>query len=163
MRIERKDFAGWMRDMDGFNFEMTWASWRIHLRSTTNSFETAVTHVLGTALWVNPEKPRLARVRRSLRFLRVSRSHRRRKRKNIIKNITEGKSFYQPMGSRWSWIALWLALLIILTLVIVLTGVKLVRYRLSWLIIFEALILLANYYLVYKSLRRRARRYGKKK
>ena len=27
MRIERKDFAGWMRDMDGFNFDMTWASW----------------------------------------------------------------------------------------------------------------------------------------
>ena len=27
MSIARKDFAGWMRDMDGFNFEMTWASW----------------------------------------------------------------------------------------------------------------------------------------
>ena len=27
MDIARKDFAGWMRDMDGFNFEMTWASW----------------------------------------------------------------------------------------------------------------------------------------
>lgn len=27
MRIERKDFAAWMRDMDAFNFDMTWASW----------------------------------------------------------------------------------------------------------------------------------------
>ena len=27
MEITRKDFAGWMRDMDAFNFEMTWASW----------------------------------------------------------------------------------------------------------------------------------------
>ena len=27
MNIARKDFAGWMRDMDDFNFEMTWASW----------------------------------------------------------------------------------------------------------------------------------------
>ena len=27
MDIARKDFAGWMRDMDGFNYEMTWASW----------------------------------------------------------------------------------------------------------------------------------------
>ena len=27
MKIERKDFAGWMRDMDAFNFDMTWASW----------------------------------------------------------------------------------------------------------------------------------------
>jgi len=27
MDIARKDFAGWMRDMDDFNFEMTWASW----------------------------------------------------------------------------------------------------------------------------------------
>ena len=27
MDIVRKDFAGWMRDMDGFNFDMTWASW----------------------------------------------------------------------------------------------------------------------------------------
>ena len=27
MTIARKDFAGWMRDMDGFNFDMTWASW----------------------------------------------------------------------------------------------------------------------------------------
>jgi len=27
MEIVRKDFAGWMRDMDGFNFDMTWANW----------------------------------------------------------------------------------------------------------------------------------------
>ena len=27
MKIDRKDFAGWMRDMDEFNFDMTWASW----------------------------------------------------------------------------------------------------------------------------------------
>lgn len=27
MKIERKDFAAWMRDMDAFNFDMTWASW----------------------------------------------------------------------------------------------------------------------------------------
>lgn len=27
MKIERKDFAGWMRDMDSFNFDMTWQSW----------------------------------------------------------------------------------------------------------------------------------------
>ena len=27
MEIVRKDFAGWMRDMDSFNFEMTWAAW----------------------------------------------------------------------------------------------------------------------------------------
>ena len=27
MEITRKDFAGWMRDMDQFNFEMTWSSW----------------------------------------------------------------------------------------------------------------------------------------
>lgn len=27
MTIIRKDFAGWMRDMDSFNFDMTWASW----------------------------------------------------------------------------------------------------------------------------------------
>jgi microcin C transport system substrate-binding protein len=27
MRIERKDFAAWMRDMDAYNFDMTWASW----------------------------------------------------------------------------------------------------------------------------------------
>ncbi len=27
MSIARKDFAGWMRDMDDFNYEMTWASW----------------------------------------------------------------------------------------------------------------------------------------
>jgi microcin C transport system substrate-binding protein len=27
MAIVRKDFAGWMRDMDGFNFDMTWAAW----------------------------------------------------------------------------------------------------------------------------------------
>lgn len=27
MHIVRKDFAGWMRDMDAFNFDMTWASW----------------------------------------------------------------------------------------------------------------------------------------
>ena len=27
MRIERKDFAGWMRDMDSFSFDMTWAAW----------------------------------------------------------------------------------------------------------------------------------------
>ena len=26
MKIVRKDFAGWMRDMDSFSFEMTWAS-----------------------------------------------------------------------------------------------------------------------------------------
>ena len=27
MDIVRKDFASWMRDMDSFNFEMTWAAW----------------------------------------------------------------------------------------------------------------------------------------
>jgi microcin C transport system substrate-binding protein len=27
MKIERKDFASWMRDMDAYNFDMTWASW----------------------------------------------------------------------------------------------------------------------------------------
>ena len=27
MDIVRKDFAAWMRDMDEFNFDMTWASW----------------------------------------------------------------------------------------------------------------------------------------
>ncbi len=27
MTIERKDFAAWMRDMDAFNFDMTWAAW----------------------------------------------------------------------------------------------------------------------------------------
>ena len=27
MRIVRKDFASWMRDMDSFSFDMTWASW----------------------------------------------------------------------------------------------------------------------------------------
>lgn len=27
MEIVRKDFAGWMRDMDEFNYDMTWASW----------------------------------------------------------------------------------------------------------------------------------------
>ena len=27
MDIARKDFAGWMRDMDDFNYQMTWASW----------------------------------------------------------------------------------------------------------------------------------------
>ncbi len=27
MRIDRKDWAAWMRDMDAFNFDMTWASW----------------------------------------------------------------------------------------------------------------------------------------
>lgn len=27
MEIERKDFAAWMRDMDEFNFDVTWASW----------------------------------------------------------------------------------------------------------------------------------------
>ena len=27
MDIVRKDFAGWMRDMDEFNFDMTWAAW----------------------------------------------------------------------------------------------------------------------------------------
>ncbi|HRT30467.1 MAG TPA: extracellular solute-binding protein [Kiritimatiellia bacterium] len=27
MTIERKDFASWMRDMDAFNFDMTWAAW----------------------------------------------------------------------------------------------------------------------------------------
>ena len=27
MKIERKDFASWMRDMDAFNFDITWASW----------------------------------------------------------------------------------------------------------------------------------------
>ncbi len=27
MTIERKDFAAWMRDMDAFNFDITWASW----------------------------------------------------------------------------------------------------------------------------------------
>ena len=27
MEIVRKDFAGWMRDMDAFNYDMTWASW----------------------------------------------------------------------------------------------------------------------------------------
>jgi microcin C transport system substrate-binding protein len=27
MEIVRKDFAAWMRDMDEFNFDMTWAAW----------------------------------------------------------------------------------------------------------------------------------------
>jgi len=27
MNISRKDWAAWMRDMDNFNFEMTWAAW----------------------------------------------------------------------------------------------------------------------------------------
>jgi microcin C transport system substrate-binding protein len=27
MKIERKDFASWMRDMDEYNFDMTWAAW----------------------------------------------------------------------------------------------------------------------------------------
>ncbi len=27
MKIVRKDFAGWMRDTDSFNFDMTWAAW----------------------------------------------------------------------------------------------------------------------------------------
>ena len=27
MEIVRKDFAGWMRDMDSFSFDMTWAAW----------------------------------------------------------------------------------------------------------------------------------------
>ena len=27
MKIERKDFASWMRDMDEYNFDITWASW----------------------------------------------------------------------------------------------------------------------------------------
>lgn len=27
MQIERKDLAAWMRDMDAFNFDITWASW----------------------------------------------------------------------------------------------------------------------------------------
>lgn len=27
MEIVRKDFAGWMRDMDAFSFDMTWAAW----------------------------------------------------------------------------------------------------------------------------------------
>ena len=27
MRIDRKDYAAWMRDMDAYNFDMTWASW----------------------------------------------------------------------------------------------------------------------------------------
>jgi microcin C transport system substrate-binding protein len=27
MKIERKDLAAWMRDMDAYNFDMTWASW----------------------------------------------------------------------------------------------------------------------------------------
>jgi microcin C transport system substrate-binding protein len=27
MKIERKDFAAWMRDMDAYNYDMTWASW----------------------------------------------------------------------------------------------------------------------------------------
>jgi microcin C transport system substrate-binding protein len=27
MTIDRKDFAAWMRDMDAYNFDMTWASW----------------------------------------------------------------------------------------------------------------------------------------
>jgi microcin C transport system substrate-binding protein len=27
MTVDRKDFASWMRDMDAYNFDMTWASW----------------------------------------------------------------------------------------------------------------------------------------
>ena len=27
MKIERKDFASWMRDMDAYNFDVTWAAW----------------------------------------------------------------------------------------------------------------------------------------
>jgi len=31
MKIARKDFAAWMRDMDTFNFDMTWAGWNASL------------------------------------------------------------------------------------------------------------------------------------
>lgn len=34
MNIERKDFASWMRDMDSFNFDMTWQSWGASLIRT---------------------------------------------------------------------------------------------------------------------------------
>ena len=34
MNIDRKDFAGWMRDMDSFNFDMTWQSWGASLIRT---------------------------------------------------------------------------------------------------------------------------------
>ena len=34
MAIVRKDFAGWMRDMDAFNFDMTWAAWGAGLVKT---------------------------------------------------------------------------------------------------------------------------------
>ncbi len=27
MKIDRKDFASWMRDMDAYNFDVTWAAW----------------------------------------------------------------------------------------------------------------------------------------
>ena len=27
MKIDRKDYAAWMRDMDAYNYDMTWASW----------------------------------------------------------------------------------------------------------------------------------------
>jgi len=36
LAIERKDWAAWMRDMDAFNFDMTWAAW-------------------GGSLWKDPE------------------------------------------------------------------------------------------------------------
>jgi len=34
MKIDRKDFAGWMRDMDSFNYDMTWAAWGAGLVKT---------------------------------------------------------------------------------------------------------------------------------
>jgi len=34
MEIVRKDFAGWMRDMDAFSFDMTWAAWGAGLVKT---------------------------------------------------------------------------------------------------------------------------------
>ncbi|MDP0500065.1 MAG: extracellular solute-binding protein [Verrucomicrobiota bacterium JB022] len=36
LKIERKDWAAWLKDMDDFNFDMTWASW-------------------GASLWRDPE------------------------------------------------------------------------------------------------------------
>ncbi len=46
MTIARKDFAGWMRDMDGFNFDMTWASWG------------AATIRMPEAMWLSSEADR---------------------------------------------------------------------------------------------------------
>jgi len=47
MDIARKDFAGWMRDMDGFNYDMTWASWGASIFRTPET------------MWISSEADRL--------------------------------------------------------------------------------------------------------